>query len=214
MSPSILLCDYLHLEKELDKIRNAGCTWIHFDVMDGHFVPSISFGNPFFEKLFAKLDFVKDVHLMVTEPLRFVKQYAKAGADYLTFHYEACKDDKEVMAVIDEIHKNKMKAGISIKPTTPVEKIFPFLNKLDLVLVMSVEPGMGGQKFIPATLDKISTLIAEMVEERSSALISVDGGINDVTGKDCLNIGADVLVAGNYLFSADNFKEAYDNLFK
>ena len=214
VSPSILLCDYLHLEKELDKIRNAGCTWIHFDVMDGHFVPSISFGNLFFEKLFAKLDFVKDVHLMVTEPLRFVKQYAKAGADYLTFHYEACKDDKEVMAVIDEIHKNKMKAGISIKPATPVEKIFPFLNKLDLVLVMSVEPGMGGQKFIPATLDKISTLIAEMVEERSSALISVDGGINDVTGKDCLNIGADVLVAGNYLFSADNFKEAYDNLFK
>ena len=214
VSPSILLCDYLHLEKELDKIRNAGCTWIHFDVMDGHFVPSISFGNLFFEKLFAKLDFVKDVHLMVTEPLRFVRQYAKAGADYLTFHYEACKDDKEVMAVIDEIHKNKMKAGISIKPATPVEKIFPFLNKLDLVLVMSVEPGMGGQKFIPATLDKISTLIAEMVEERSSALISVDGGINDVTGKDCLNIGADVLVAGNYLFSADNFKEAYDNLFK
>ena len=214
VSPSILLCDYLHLEKELEKIKSVGCTWIHLDVMDGHFVPNISFGNLFFERLFSKLDFVKDVHLMVAEPMKFVKQYAKAGADYLTFHYEACKDDKEVMAVIDEIHKNKMKAGLSIKPATPVEKVFPFLKKLDLVLVMSVEPGMGGQKFLPETLNKISALISEMVEERSDALISVDGGINDVTGKDCLNIGADVLVAGNYLFSSSDFKESYDNLFK
>ena len=182
--------------------------------MDGHFVPNISFGNLFFERLFNKLDFVKDVHLMVTEPMRFVKQFAKVGADYLTFHYEACKDDKEVEEIIKEIHKYKMKAGLSIKPGTPIYKVFPFLAKLDLVLIMSVEPGMGGQKFIPETLDKISALINEMVEERSNALISVDGGINDITGKDCLNIGADVLVAGNYLFSASDFKEAYKNLLK
>ena len=214
VSPSILLCDYLHLEKELEKIKEVGCEWIHLDVMDGHFVPNISFGNLFFDRLFSKIDFVKDVHLMVNDPMKFVKQFAKAGADYLTFHYEACKDDKEVEEIIKEIHKNKMKAGLSIKPSTPVEKVFPFLSNLDLVLVMSVEPGMGGQRFLPETLDKISALISEMVEERSNALISVDGGINDVTGKDCLNIGADVLVAGNYLFSAANFKEAYNNLLK
>ena len=213
LAPSILSADFNILGSQMAETKRAGATWAHFDVMDGHFVPNISFGNIFFEKLFKEIDFVKDVHLMVEDPMSFVKKFAKTGADYLTFHYEACKNDDEVDAVIDEIHKYKMKAGLSIKPGTPIEKVYPFLEKLDLVLVMSVEPGAGGQKFIPETLDRISALIDEIVETRSHALISVDGGINDITGKDCLNIGADVLVAGNYLFSADNFKERYDSLF-
>ena len=214
LSVSILGTDLTRTDQTIKMLEDVGCSMVHLDVMDGHFVPNISFGNICFEKLFKDIDFVKDVHLMVEDPMSFVKKFAKTGADYLTFHYEACKDDDEVDAVIDEIHKNKMKAGLSVKPGTPIEKVYPFLEKLDLVLVMSVEPGAGGQKFIPETLDRISALIDEIVETRSKALISVDGGINDITGKDCLNIGADVLVAGNYLFSADNFKERYDSLFK
>ena len=214
ISPSVLGADFLNFEKELQKIKDAGIKWVHFDVMDGRFVKNISFGNLFLKRINSRIDLVKDVHIMIENPLSAVEEYAESGADYLTFHYEACKDDAEVFAVIDKIHENGMKAGLSVKPNTPVSKVFPFLHSLDLVLIMSVEPGLGGQKFIDLSLNKISALRNKISEEKVSTLISVDGGINDVTGPECIKMGANILVVGQYLFGHDDFKERYERLFK
>ena len=214
ISPSVLGADFLNFEKEVEKMKDAGVKWIHFDVMDGHFVKNISFGNLFLKRINNRIDLVKDVHIMIENPLSMVEKFAESGANYLTFHYEPCKDDKEVFEVIDKIHECGMKAGISIKPETPVARIFPFLHSLDLVLIMSVEPGRGGQKFIDLTLNKIFALKNKINEEKVSTLISVDGGINDVTGPDCVKMGADVLVVGQYLFGHEDFKERYLRLFK
>ncbi len=214
ISPSVLGADFLNFKKEIEKIKDLGVKWIHFDVMDGHFVNNISFGNLFLKRINDKIDLVKDVHIMIENPLQMVEKYAECGANYLTFHYEACKDDAEVFAVIDKIHECGMKAGISVKPNTPVAKVFPFLHSPDLVLIMSVEPGLGGQKFIDLSLNKIIALKNKINEEKVSVLISVDGGINDVTGKDCVKVGADVLVVGQYLFGHDDYQERFERLFK
>ena len=214
ISPSVLGADFLNFGKEVQKIKDAGIKWIHFDVMDGRFVKNISFGNLFLERIDSQIDLVKDVHIMIENPLSMVEKFAECGADYLTFHYEACKDDAEVFKIIDKIHECGMKAGISVKPGTPVAKVFPFLHSLDLVLIMSVEPGLGGQKFIDLSLNKISALRNKINEEKVSVLISVDGGINDVTGADCVTVGADVLVVGQYLFGHEDFEERYTRLIK
>ena len=214
ISPSVLGADFLNFEQEVEKMIAAGVKWIHFDVMDGHFVKNISFGNLFLKRINNRIDLVKDVHIMIENPLSMVEKYAECGANYLTFHYEACKDDKEVFDVIDKIHECGMKAGISVKPETPVAKVFPFLHSLDLVLIMSVEPGRGGQKFIDLALNKIVGLKNKINEEKVNVLISVDGGVNDITGPDCVKVGADVLVVGQYLFGHEDFEERYKRLLK
>ena len=214
ISTSILGATPLNVDKEIKKFKDAGIEWIHFDVMDGKFVKNVSFETPFLEEVCHKVDLIKDVHIMIDDPLNRVEEYANCGADYLTFHYEACKDDSEVKEVIDRIHSLNMKAGISIKPNTSIEVIYPFLKDLDLVLIMSVEPGYGGQRFIDHSIEKIAFLRNEIDSKGYSALISVDGGINDRTAPLCLNAGVDILVVGQYLFNHDDFLDRYQRIVK
>ena len=214
ISPSVLDADFYHFSAEVQKIKDADIKWIHFDVMDGEFVDNISFGNLFLKNICKDIDLIKDVHIMIKNPLNKVEWFAKAGANYLTFHYEACQNDAEVFQVIDKIHEKGMKAGISIKPKTPLSAILPFIYSLDLVLIMSVEPGHGGQRFNDSALNKITALRSKISEEHLPVLISVDGGVNDKTSQDCINCGADVLVVGQYLFGHDDFLERYQRLVK
>lgn len=211
VAPSVLSLDYSDTKKQLDKLKESKAKWLHFDVMDGHFVNNLSFGPHVLKTMKKDLDLFFDVHIMVDNPMFFQKAFIDAGADGITFHLEACKDNDECVQIIKEIKKRGKKVGISIKPKTQADTLKPFINDLDLVLIMSVEPGFGGQSFIESSIDKIKELKNMIIDCGSKALIEVDGGINDVTGKLCKEAGADVLVAGSYIFNGDII-EAIDSL--
>lgn len=212
VSPSVLSANFADLKTDIKKIEDAGAKWLHYDVMDGHFVPNISFGYSILSDVRKVTDLFLDVHLMISDPLAYLDEFAKAGADLITFHYECYSNPKQIGECIEKIKAKKIKVGISIKPATPVESILPYLKDLDLVLVMSVEPGFGGQSFKEEAVEKIAKLHEIITQNHYDCLIEVDGGINAQTGKQCKDAGVDVLVAGSYVFKHPNTKEAVESL--
>ena len=199
LSPSLLSIDFNHIERNAKVLDEAGVKWFHLDVMDGTFVRNISFGPPVIKCIRKVTDSFFDVHLMINEPIRYIDAFADAGADMLTVHYEACKDLQET---IDAVKAAGMKVGIAVNPETPVHWLEYYINQVDMVLIMSVNPGFGGQKMIPATLDKISEIRKMLDDARVEAMIQVDGGVNERTAVDMIRHGADFLVAGSALFGA------------
>lgn len=202
IAPSVLSLDYTCFREQVEAL-NKSTDILHFDVMDGHFVPNISFGPDILKAFRRSSESFLDVHLMVSDPVFYSDVFMKAGADLITFHYECFDSDEEVMRCIEHIRSLYIKVGISIKPGTDVEKIKPFLDKVDLVLVMTVEPGFGGQSFMMDMVGKIAELRRLKNELKLPYLIEVDGGINDRTASIAKEAGADILVAGSYVFKGD-----------
>ncbi len=205
VSASLLGCDLSNLENEIKRAQDAGADWLHFDVMDGIFVPNISFGQPVLKAVKKCASVPIDTHLMIKDPIRYVEEFAKAGSHMITFHIEATR---EPLMVIDRIRSSGAKAGISVKPGTPVGMIKELVPYVDMVLIMTVEPGFGGQGFIHETLKKVSMVKALAESAGKKIHIEVDGGINSKTAAECRNAGADVFVSGTYLFNSQDMSKA------
>lgn len=201
VAPSLLSADFCNLSKDIDMINGSEADLLHLDIMDGVFVPNISFGFPVLKDLKNICKKPLDVHLMIVEPQKFIREVKELGATYMNVHYEACT---HLSRVVQQIKEAGMKAGVTINPATPVSVLDDIIGEIDLALIMSVNPGFGGQKFIRNTLKKVHQL-RDLIELRNSnALIEVDGGVNEETGRQLKEVGADILVAGNYVFKADD----------
>lgn len=209
ISPSVLAADLSNLASEVRDIELAGADMVHLDVMDGVFVTNISFGLPVIESLRAKSNMIFDVHLMIANPEKYAERFIDAGADILTFHIEACEDSEALLKII---RSRGVMAAVSVKPATPIEEVYPLLDCCDMVLVMTVEPGYGGQKLIPETLDKVRKLRAEIEKRGLSVEIQVDGGIAPDNAGAVVNAGATILVAGSSVFRGQDRKAAIDAL--
>lgn len=209
ISPSILAADYGKLAEEIIKVVNAGAEYVHIDVMDGHFVPNISIGVPVVQSIRKVTDAVFDCHLMISDPIDYVDAFIKAGADLISFHVESNSD---VSATIKKITSANKKAALVVKPKTPIDVVYPYLKDISMVLVMTVEPGFGGQSFMSDMLPKIKSLRQEIERQGLNVDIQVDGGVDNETASLCKDAGANVLVAGSYIFKSADIKEAINVL--